>query len=178
MHNAPTSIREDSTDYQLGESSGASLLAQQLEEQAAIARDALCVSEVQHQLRNHPAYVRAPMYGGGGGYYTTYVTADGTPFVASSLDMQATTTASMGHMTSNNAAAYHHAGNYSDQHAPMHAMQQQQQYNPAPPSIHQHHQQYAPYQQQQQPTMEQLERARQKEAGLPPGSVYHRGLSM
>lgn len=199
MHQAPTSIREDSTDYQLGGgdtssvASGASLLAQQLEEQAAIARDALRVSDTsfanmdqahRQQQQTHPAYMpqQAPMYTGAqapAGYYTTYIGANGMPVVTSNMEQQR-------QFSAGNSGPGFHQGNFSDQHqVPMHGMHQQQQHHTRPPISLQHGGGgggvgYAPayLRQQQQPSFEELEHARQTGLRLPPGAHYNRGLSM
>jgi hypothetical protein len=119
IHNPPTSIREDAADYQLGSGtgdagvtsssvgSGASLLAQQLEEQAAIARDNMRGMEALQKQQRHLGYGNPPMLPRQNAYYTTYITSDGTPVVASSnLEASAMAPASMSHLSAGYGRGY------------------------------------------------------------------------
>lgn len=206
LHHAPTSIQEDSSDYQLGGgdavsvSSGASLLALQLEAQTAIAHDTMHSSETNalgnmnhvslHQ-HGHPPYMsQVPMYAGvpaQGGYYPSYMTTNGAPMMAQHQQHHHYSTNTSG----GGGGPGFHPGNFSDHQVQMHMMHQQHEFMVAPASLQHglgnggysheymgrqqqhHHQQHQ--QQQQQPSFEEMDRSRPTGIQYSRSATYTRG---
>ena len=182
LHHAPTSIREDCSDHQseggdgASTNSGVSLLAQQLEAQAAMARDSLAVSEDSAHLQHaqHAYSTQGPMYMGApaqAGYYSTYLSGHGQPLRSSNHQHQ---------FAPNGGSGFHHG---SEHRIPMH-IPRQQQYGMT--SAHSQHHGDAGYlrhapgdqgrYQQQQPSFDEMERAAQAAYAFP--NAWSRGLSM
>lgn len=182
LHHAPTSIREDCSDHQsegdgASINSGVSLLAQQLEAQAAMARDSRAVSEAQsahlHQAQ-HAYTTQGQMYSGApgqAGYYSNYVSGLGQHLTRSNHQ----------HQFAHNGGSGFHPG--SEHRMPMHTPQQPQY---AMQNASQHygdggylrHAQgdQGRYQQQQQQSFDEMELAAQAAYAFP--NAWSRGLSM
>ena len=184
LHHAPKSILEHCSDHQsdadsMTINSSVSLLAQQLEAQAAMARDSRAVFDANstfmdsaHAQQGRSAYTtQAPMYidaPAQGGYYSTYAPAHGHH-----------------HMQSNSYDAPNVGSAFnpgSDQRVPMH-MHQQQYGMALPQNLHHNDVGYpmrAPSDlgghQQWRPSFEEMQRASQAAFTFP--NACNRGVSM